>query len=1437
MAELRELPGGGPINEGERSVVAYLAERLPAGYFLLPNIEFHDVTAGQTFEYDLVCVAPHAVYAIEIKDWRGDIEGDWHEWAVNGQSRQSPNKSIERKAKVLKGRLTNSMPALSPVRVEGLVVLASPPSSLKLSTDASARVLSLGKSVHWLQNPTEIERRPNEIVALYSSVIHVLTSGTRARSGPRAFGPYQIEELLEQSEDEEIYRARHRLMPASPSVRLRVVTLSPYMLSPQEQNERREAVTREAQALHLLGPHRNIAGARDSFEDDSGRLVIVFDEPKGRTLRARLGNGTPLVMMQRLDILLDVTRALAHAHAGGVIHRALEPSNILVTDDMSARLSNFALAKMPLLPSGAPGATVWHDPDAAGLDRRYLAPELQNTRLLLNGKVAPAADMWSLGCLAYELFGPTGAPPTGNLSDLAHFAERAPRGLWPIVQGLLVRDPAARSHDARSILARLEALRPAPSAPEVSSEPIKEWYERDDVIDGKYVVKALLGRGGFSAVYRVYHATSDREYALKIFTNRDAHASLEREIQTLYSLPPHPHVVKAIWGDRTQNGQWYLVTEFVEGESLSPYAEGKKRITATHAIELTLQLLSALEVIHRQDHDIAILSAKGELSAEEFERMQELQSSGVVHRDIKPQNLMLTPRGVKLIDFNIASRHGDPRVTHGGTYPYVPPSLGLVDAATWDADPDLFATAVVLYELLCWNHSHEHFDPQANPQPRDPRHFRPDISVELATFLLRALSPVREDRFQSAREMRLALEAVSPLLESERFAIEEIQDTPEVPTARREPEQVEGYNDENSRVAPKSGTARAQLSLRLQELLANAPPNVNPMVREFLGLSSQARRSNKSTRGMDDLAAATYVETRLDAALARSVLDGKHRLVLVTGNAGDGKTAFIQQVERRAQIAGAQEIERNVNRSRLNYNELEIHTLYDGSQDEGEIKSDEILREFLTDFRPGATPSQNVVRLAAINEGRLRDFLFSHRDEWGAFARDVIATLDDPGAAPESDTVVVVNLNLRSVTLDGADSIFSRQMRALVSGPFWEPCTRCDHRARCPLKHNVDTLRDETSGEAVLERLRVLFDALRLRRERHFTMRDVRSLASHLLFRDRVCEEIPALLDNPDAFQVLDITYWQGVGGMGAPIESVLERGTALLSQIDVGEVANPAQDREIASQRPNETDAGPRLMEFPSRTAENFYGELLIEERRAAGVGYEADVARARRTHAAARRRLFFERADEGWWEMLPYHRLRDFQHALGQDAVGERARQNLLPEIIGAISLSEGANPHSAQGALWLATNAPQASLSTPSPYKCFRRYPIEEFQLRVREQSAFYVEAQSDQLELVHQPQGVPVPGATLTIDLNLLEMLELLREGFAPLSEGAAFSVNLRLFKNRLLAENASELFLSAAQDEAEGAQPLLRIARGTKSGSVQLSPVTLLSANTPLRHSP
>jgi serine/threonine protein kinase len=135
-----------------------------------------------------------------------------------------------------------------------------------------------------------------------------------------------------------------------------------------------------------------------------------------------------------------------------------------------------------------------------------------------------------------------------------------------------------------------------------------------------------------------------------------------------------------------------------------------------------------------------------------------MSENALVHRDIKPQNIIVTRSGAKLLDFNIASRVGDPVRTVSGTPPYQPPDA---DLTRWDVSTDLFAVGVTLYELLCdGNHPYEQSRPIGGGEPRDPRRFRPGMNEALAAFLVKACAAERDQRFRTAAEMRSALEAV-----------------------------------------------------------------------------------------------------------------------------------------------------------------------------------------------------------------------------------------------------------------------------------------------------------------------------------------------------------------------------------------------------------------------------------------------------------------------------------------------------------------------------------------------------------------------------------------------------------------------------------------------------------------------------------------------------
>jgi hypothetical protein len=270
----------------------------------------------------------------------------------------------------------------------------------------------------------------------------------------------------------------------------------------------------------------------------------------------------------------------------------------------------------------------------------------------------------------------------------------------------------------------------------------------------------VLGQGGFSKVYRVRDEVEAEERALKLFDSAAGYEAVRREIGALRKIH-HPNVVEVFWAGKTNIGDWYLITEFIDGESLSEFAAGKKRLRDREAVDVALDLLGALVAFHPDAARLRQLDAKdrgGDLSGAERGEWMALQDKGLVHRDIKPLNVILTRTGAKLLDFNIASRVGDPVRTQSGTPPYQPPDA---DLTRWDVSTDLFAVGVLLYQLLCdGRHPFQNAMPMVGRRVIDPRTVRRDLGPELAEFLTKACAPANADRFATAAEMQHTLRVI-----------------------------------------------------------------------------------------------------------------------------------------------------------------------------------------------------------------------------------------------------------------------------------------------------------------------------------------------------------------------------------------------------------------------------------------------------------------------------------------------------------------------------------------------------------------------------------------------------------------------------------------------------------------------------------------------------
>ncbi len=1367
MARVILMPGARPADAGEALVLKHLEEALPGTYTLIPNVEI--IEPGRpAFEYDLIIVGPYAVYVVEIKRWLGGIRGDDHTWLVAGKHRrQNPWPTANNKARVLKSQIERRQPHCGQVWVEALVAIADDQGELDLRGACSDRVLRYTALPAFLTDPTALGAKSGNLRPLRSYLEKAIQEVGRGRPDTvLRYGDYEVEETLVRRDAVSEFLARNILLHGDVMVRLRVFSYDPYV--PAEMlAQRQERIRREAEALQRIGPHPNLIAFQTFFTDpmDPNLAIEVTDWSEAGTLRSLLSSPTPLSLERKLELAQGIAAGLLAAHTAEVIHRDVRPANILIGRDEQPRLMNFDHARITL-PGMLTVGPVQHDP---AVPRAYQAPELLNPAL----PITPAADLYSLGQILFEML--TGRPLYDSPEDALQgatvlgapgdYVPDVPEALNDLVRRLLHRDAHRRPQSAADVIATLRDLREKPSGtvvevpgPELQTptagevEPSK--FSENDVIDGKYTVQKVLEAGGSGRVYRVYDPICDRVFALKVFEATSLSLeSLKREVRALQQIQ-HPHIVRfQSWGKLAQTGRFYLLTDFVEGEDLFAYTTPARRLPVRNAVQLILQLLSALSTIHPDVDRLEELHAKmdaGEVDEAEYEEYGRLKESGFLHRDIKPANLMLSGSGLMLVDFNIAARASEAGHTYVGTPGYMLPETGLMP---WNADGDLFATGIVLYELVTGHHPYgPERQPNAETSPTDPLIYVPELHPALAKVLVRAVSCDATRRYHSARRFREDLLALGDVF---------LLASPVAPT-------VSGLT-----LAP--GEA--------------AKLNYNPYVTRFLRLYSQARRDNSGTRGLDEIARMTYVPTRLDRLLRPAVLDGHYRLVIITGNAGDGKTAFIKQLE---ETAGTQTVDHPTENAGLfTHNGIRFVTNYDGSQDEGaERANDLVLTEFFEPFADpviAQAPGERAVHVIAINEGRLIDF-FGAADEGAAtqFRRlgDLLARFfeSDHDASVLPEWLLVVDLNRRSLVARDPEaddlSIFERQLTALLKPAFWEACRRCELRERCPINYNVATLADPASGAEVRERLRTLFEIVHLRRHLHITMRDLRSALSWLLFRDMDCDDVARMLTShvpPDV--TISHLYHQAFAADGLlPEGRGDDRLVALLREIDPARVANPTADRALYFR---DLHGLPRLaFEARQELVDLWLQDWHLPSAWEA-MQHPETVRSIQARHDAVRRTAYFERRDGAWKTMLPYQNYSYFTE-LTQNAVPDL--NSLKAELVEAISLAEGArNTDLAQRFICL-----RAGQAGSVKIKSFRLFPAEDFTLRIPvDRSGPYIEYTPDQIVFSYAASDDEVHRADLVISLDLLELLAQVREGFTPsLDDLQGFFINLVVFKNAL-----------------------------------------------------
>ena len=262
------------------------------------------------------------------------------------------------------------------------------------------------------------------------------------------------------------------------------------------------------------------------------------------------------------------------------------------------------------------------------------------------------------------------------------------------------------------------------------------------ILDDRYEIIELIGSGGMANVYKALCHRLNRYDAVKIMRDETAaNTELRRRFRAesqAVAMLSHPNIV-SVYDVSHNDDVEYIVMELIDGITLKQYLQKKSVLDPAEVLDFTIQTAKALEHAH---------------------------SKGIIHRDIKPQNIMLLKDGmIKVADFGIASLENTVEENNGetvGSVHYIAPEQARGEAP--DARSDIYSLGIVMYEMLTGrlpyvgNSDVEVAVKHMNTDPVTPRDIVPSIPEELERICLKAMNSNIDERYQSASEMLADLE-------------------------------------------------------------------------------------------------------------------------------------------------------------------------------------------------------------------------------------------------------------------------------------------------------------------------------------------------------------------------------------------------------------------------------------------------------------------------------------------------------------------------------------------------------------------------------------------------------------------------------------------------------------------------------------------------------
>jgi serine/threonine protein kinase len=570
------------------------------------------------------------------------------------------------------------------------------------------------------------------------------------------------------------------------------------------------------------------------------------------------------------------------------------------------------------------------------------------------------------------------------------------------------------------------------------------------------------------------------------------------------------------------------------------------------------------------------------------EALDVLHRNGLVHGDVSPRNMIVCGSDLVLTDYDFVNKIGEP-IRGPGTVLYCSPSYG--ERRPSSASDDIYALAASFFHVV--------FD-------REPFRYGGELAKEkgvnwegidrndyplLAAFIDKATHPAPSQRFSSATEALAALTTPQPAEE------------PPGEELARKPLETEPS--------------------KLQELREHKIEWLRSLLQSYPG----SRWGNCETRGLDTpFAAQTYVETQLEQTLERDIRERRVRLVILCGNAGDGKTALLQHLATRLGLGEHKSSERLL-KGRMK-DGLIVRMNLDGSAAWRGRSADEILDKFLAPFQEGP-PTEDIVHMLAINDGRLLEWIegVEQRNGKETVLTEELYELLQAEAAKRESHIRFINLNRRSlvggvtpdrkaIRTDFVERLLDQLYGDDKASNIWGPCQSCSAKERCEVFRAArvfgpDGVPEPVDSETRQRARRRLFEALQavhLRGETHITIRELRAALVYILFGVHFCD------DYHNGSDVTPLPYWDRAFVSDSPGR----QGEVLreLARFDPALEAHPQIDRYLLSKPFAEsTKTAPRYeqlsLESARRRAYFEWTEKHIEQ--IAGDPGVLDLARGR--------------------------------------------------------------------------------------------------------------------------------------------------------------------------------------------------------------------------------